>query len=525
MRAADAYTIDTYGIPSFTLMESAGRAATDALLDRYAPLGGPVAVLCGKGNNGGDGLVVARQLIAHGATVHVVLMDDDLSDDTRRNRDLLDALQTHAAERLWLHTFDGPDTLDATVGDAVLFVDALLGTGLSSPLREPIRSVVDGLNEKAAPTVALDVPTGLHSDTGAVLGAAVRADLTVTMGAEKVGLRLGNGPQHAGVVQPLEIGIPAFALHEAAATHPGCAFPTTDAAVRAWWPERAPDAHKYSAGMALVIGGAPQYTGAPVLASKAAACSGAGYVLCACPRTVQPALSAQMTAIPTHPLPTTDAGGLDAEAARDALSDVLGKADALLIGPGLGRADGTAAFVREVLATTDLPAVIDADGLNALAGSIDALSTEHAAGRWLLTPHAGELQRLADAPDLSDPVRTAQALADRWNSAVLIKGQPSVVAAPGGKAYIGSTGGPSLATAGSGDVLAGQCVSLLAQGVAPAEAAATALHIGGCAAERYATQRDPRTLTAPALLDALPQAAHCITHPRSASPPRPSLPE
>ena len=512
MRAADGFTIDTYGIPGFTLMESAGRGAANVLLDRYGPFddAAPVLVLCGPGNNGGDGLVVARQLVEHGVSVHVVLMRDDLSPDAQHNRDLLEALQSHAADRLAITPFRDVEALEADHARASLLVDALLGTGLSSPLREPIRSVVGWMNAHPSRTVALDVPTGLHSDTGAVLGDAVRADATMTMGAEKIGCRLARGPEHAGDVAVLEIGIPGFALRREA-DRDGCAFATTDAAVRHWWPPRASDAHKYSAGMAVVIGGAPQYTGAPVLASNAAACSGAGYVLCACPQSVQPALSAQLTAVPTHALPETDDGGLDPGGARDALDDVLDKADALLVGPGLGRADGTQAFVRSLLASADRPVVIDADGLNALAGIIDDHAAAHADGNWLLTPHAGELRRLAPDADLDDPVRTAQLLADRWNSAVLLKGHPSVVAAPGGRAYVGSTGRPALATAGTGDVLAGQCVSLMAQGVAPAEAAATALHVGGRAAALYADQQDPRTLTAPALVDALPRAAHHVT--------------
>jgi NAD(P)H-hydrate epimerase len=217
-----------------------------------------------------------------------------------------------------------------------------------------------------------------------------------------------------------------------------------------------------------------------------------------------------MTAVPTHPLPTPNGDGLDADAALDALGAVLEKADAVLVGPGLGRADGTAQFVRRLLAATDLPLVVDADGLNALAGHIDDLAAAHADGRWLLTPHAGELRRLAENPDLDDPVCTAQELANQWNSTVLLKGQPSVVAAPNGRAYVSPAQNTALATAGTGDVLAGQCVSLLAQGLSPVNAAATALHIGSRAAQMYAADHDPRTLTAPALFDALPRAAHRV---------------
>ena len=505
MRSADAYTIDTFGIPGATLMESAGRGAARTIQERYMPMDGPVVVLCGPGNNGGDGLVVARQLIEAGTSVHVVLMRDDLSDDAAHNRMLLDRLQPHTDGRLSMHVFSSIDALDAIASAAALYVDALLGTGLSSPLRDPIRSVVGWLNDQHAPAVALDIPTGLHSDTGQLLGDAVRADCTVTMGAEKVGMRLGEGPTYTGACAVLEIGIPGFALRKAAARL-GCAFRTTDAAVRTWWPTRNRTAHKYSAGMALVVGGAPQYTGAPVMAAQAAAHSGPGYVMCACPESIQSAVSQQMTVIPTHALPSASAGGLASDRMMEALAPVLPKADALLIGPGLGRSDETQRAVRTLLSETDHPTVIDADGLNALAGVMDDLAPAHANGNWLLTPHEGEVQRLTDEVDLNDPVRTAQTLAERWNSIILLKGRPSVVAAPDGTAYVGSTGNEALATAGSGDVLAGQCVGLMAQGVPVAEAAAAALHIGGHAADRYAARYDPRMLTAPDLIDELPSA-------------------
>ena len=516
MGEADRFTMDEYGLPGFTLMESAGREAATVIrnhMDRSTS-DTCVVVLCGKGNNGGDGLVVARRLFAMGARVHVVLMSDAdaLRDDPARNLDLLHHLAREhpEADRLTMHTFE---TLDRMASDLAalapdLYVDALLGTGLTSALREPIASVVGWLNEQAEPVVALDMPTGLHSDTGAILGDAVRAARTVTMAAPKVGLRLGDGPVIAGTVHIVDIGIPDHVLDRVAG-QPGCAQETTDAAVRAWWPERAHDAYKYSAGTVLVVGGAPSYTGAPVMAAKAAARSGAGYVMCACPSSVQPALSAKMTTIPTLGLPTTPDGSLDPSGAMDALGNALDTADALLVGPGLGRSASTQSFVRTLLHDTGRPTVVDADGLNALAGAIDDLSA-HAEGRWLLTPHAGEFQRLAGSVDLSDRVRTADEYAARWNSTLLLKGRPSLVAQPDGPTYVGGPGSTALATAGTGDVLAGQCAALLAQGVPPTRAAAVALHLGGRAAQRYASDHDPRTMVATDLLDALPVAASSL---------------
>ena len=507
MRAADEYTIETYGIPSFTLMETAGRGCAEHIRTAYGPFGdAPVVVLCGKGNNGGDGLVVARRLLVTGATVRVVLTapPDELRDDPARNMQLLRQLQEQSGDRLTIETAPAPTDLDDALpppGTAALYVDALLGTGLTSALREPIHSLVEQVNDRPAPTVAIDVPTGLHSDTGAVLGTAVQAASTVTMAAPKVGLLVGEGPAHAGTVHTVDIGIPPFVLAEAA-QRPGCVRQTTDAAVRAWWPERPRDAYKYSVGTALVVGGAPRFTGAPRLAAQAAERNGAGYVTCACPDTVQPTIAGALATVPTLPLPTTEEG-IDAPAALDRLADE--RADAMLVGPGLGRAPGTESFVRELVRTTDRPLVLDADALNACAGHMDDLAA-HADGDWILTPHEGEFRRLAGEADLSDRVRTVQAYAERWNVVLLLKGAPSIVAGPGGTTYVASTGTSALATAGTGDVLAGQCVGLLAQGLPPLAAAASALHLGGAAAARYAQEHDARSMVASDLVAELPRA-------------------
>ncbi len=505
MRTADAVTIEDYGIPGFTLMEVAGRGCAEALRSAYGPLDGEAAVvLCGKGNNGGDGLVVARRLCAVGARVHVVLTGDpdELSEDAAHNRMLLERLREEGAEkRLTVETLDTLGALAATANrlGPRLYVDALLGTGLTSELREPIRSLVAWVNDRAAPTVAVDVPTGLHSDTGAVLGRAVEADRTVTMAAPKVGLYLGEGPSRAGHVEVVDIGIPSFVI-DRVAQKPGCVRRTTDAAVRKWWPDRTSDAYKYSVGTAVVVGGSARYPGAPTLASTAAVRSGAGYVTCACPAPVQSTLAGMMPAVPVMPLPATD-DGLSPEAVERVDAE---EPDAVLVGPGLGRTPPTRRFVRRFVEATDRPLVLDADGLNALADG-DEDWTEHADGTWILTPHEGEFRRLAGEVDLTDRVSVVQEYARRWNVVLLLKGNPSIVAGPGGRTYVGSTGTPALATAGTGDVLAGQCVGLLAQGLDPVAAAAAALHLGGAVAQRFADTRDPRTMAAPDLVEELPR--------------------
>jgi len=511
MREADRYTIDEYGLPSLTLMETAGRGCAERIRAAYGPMEDEtVVVLCGKGNNGGDGLVVARRLLTAGAQVHVVLTSEEeaLSPDAAQNLSLLRQLGEQAPERLTMEQLGELDALTETVRalQPRLYVDALLGTGLTSDVREPIRSLVEWVNERNAPTVAIDVPTGLHSDTGSVLGVAVRADRTVTMAAFKVGLLVGEGPARAGDIDVVEIGIPPFVLDRVAA-QPGCVRQTTDEAVQRWWPERARDAYKYSVGTALVVGGAPQFTGAPVMAAKAAVRSGAGYVSCACPESVQSTLAGALTTVPAHPLPTSEGDAVAPEAALDAMCEPLETADAVLVGPGLGRASQTEQFVQRLVQAVDVPLVLDADGLNALAGRVDELAS-HVDGPWILTPHAGEFRRLVGKEvDLDDRARAAQTYAERWGAVCLLKGAPSIVAGPDGRTYVSGIATSALATAGTGDVLAGQCVGLLAQGVPPLEAAAAALHIGGAAADRYGATHDSRSMAATDLLDTIPRVA------------------
>lgn len=503
MRSADRYTIEDYGLPGFTLMESAGRGCVDVLQSAYDLESGAVVILCGKGNNGGDGLVVARYLFDAGVRVHVVLTSDphEFRDDAGRNWELLQALQEESSsDRLTVEQLDGLDDLTKSIHrlGPCLYVDALLGTGLTSDLREPVRSLVDWLNDRSTPTVAIDVPTGLHSDTGAVLGAAVQADRTVTMAAAKVGLYAEDGSGHAGTVEVVDIGIPRFVLGRAV-REPGCASHTSDEMVRAWWPHRPPDAYKYSVGTAMVVGGSRRFVGAPTMAASAAVRSGAGYVTCAGPAPIQSTLASTLPTVPTLPLPATKEG-----ITPDAVDRIAEeRADALLVGPGLGRTSNTEQFVQRLVETINRPLVIDADGLNALADGADDWC-KHADGQWILTPHEGEFRRLAGDVNLTNRVLVVQEYAREWNVVLLLKGSPTIVAGPDGTTFVGSTGTSALATAGTGDVLAGQCVALLAQGLTPLRAAAVALHLGGAAAQRYAEGHDPRTMAASDLIDELP---------------------
>jgi len=512
MREADRFTIEDFGIAGRTLMETAGREAA-AIIERHF---GPAAdlivtICCGNGNNGGDGFVAARYLHQHGAHVHVFTLGDidSMSADAAANFRLLQRLVEHdGGSRLHLVRF-GTEPERATLPTSAIYVDALLGTGVASELRDPILSIIRRLNERSGGKVAIDIPTGLHTDTGIELGAAFRAQLTITIGARKAGLCLNLGPSLAGEIETVDIGIPTHVLWEPAATGTdGCALLSTDESVAALLPGRSPDANKYSAGYAFVVAGSVGMTGAPVMAATAAARSGAGYVSCACDDRIQEVLSVKLTEITTIGLPSSP-GGIDPDAAMSAMSDRLSKADAALIGCGLGRETSTSTFIRRFLETVDLPLVVDADGINALEGHTDLLR-KRSGGRWILTPHLGEFKRLAGGAlersgiQADDRIRLTQFFAREWNCILVLKGMPSVIAAPDGRAWIHPTGNTGLATAGSGDVLAGMCVGLMAQGLEPVAAAIAGLHLGGACAERYAVDRDSRTLQATDLLNHLP---------------------
>lgn len=509
MREADRFTIEDFGIPGRTLMETAGRDAALFIERRFdSPRRLRAAIYCGKGNNGGDGFVLARYLYQHGAHVEAITLGEvnDMSGDAAANFHLLRKMEDHNDDgRLRIRHLKKTDELPA----ADVHVDALLGTGITSDLREPILGLVKRLNEQQGLRIAIDIPTGLHADYGAVLGAAFRAHATITMGALKAGLCLNQGPDYAGDIHVVDIGIPPHALVQPATSGAdGCALRSTDESVRDMLPRRPADAHKYSVGFALTVAGAAGMTGAPVMASEAAARAGAGYVTCACDHRIQDVLGTKMTEITTIALPAADAG-IDPDGAMNALANRLEKVDAALIGCGLGKAESTAEFIRAFLKKADFPLVVDADGINALAGHIDLLR-RHARGRWIVTPHMGEFKRLAggafDESDIrsEDRIRLASRFAREWNCVLILKGMPSVVAASDGRAWIPSTGNTGLASAGTGDVLAGVCTGLLAQGLSPEHAAIAGLHLSGAAADRYAGRRDSRTLQATDLIEALP---------------------
>ncbi len=477
MRQADRRTIQEFGIPEFTLMETAGRAAVAAM---RAALPDPehqiFGILCGRGNNGGDGLVMARVLHEQGCRSLVLLAEgpDRLSENAALNLALLDKLQIERVETA------------SELGACTVLVDAMLGTGIESAPRAPYEGLIEWINGQTAFKVAVDLPSGLHGGTGQTLGKAVRADLTVALGALKTGLFLQDGPGTSGKVVSVSIGIPEFLIRSEAEA-PGCALVSSDEFLRRHLPTVHRADTKFTTGPAIVIGGSPKYPGAPSLAARAAARVGSGYVV--------KSLRAGAPLMGDSEIPVISQS-LEAD-----LGPAIDRAKAILIGPGLGHESEQVRLVDEVLDRARCPVVIDADGLRALV-ELNRLPTK---GNWTLTPHAAEFIGLTGKQaGPIEPVRMAQEWADRWNVTLVLKGMPSIVASPSESPVIVSTGNPALGTAGTGDVLAGLCVGLLAMGLDCYTAAVCATHLGGAASDRYVEHRGRASMMASDLIRQIP---------------------
>jgi ADP-dependent NAD(P)H-hydrate dehydratase / NAD(P)H-hydrate epimerase len=457
------------GVAGITLMENAGRAVAETVMARWSRC--RVLVLCGPGNNGGDGFVAARHLAAAGWPVRLALLG-------AREKIGGDAAH-HAA--LWREPIS---PLDAKLlDDADLVIDAIFGAGLSRPIEGEARAVIDAMAKRCLPIVAVDVPSGLDGASGEVRGAAASAAVTVTFFRKKPGHLVMPGRLLCGEIVLADIGIPASVLTEIA--------PTTHENAPALWLDAYPwpalDAHKYRRGHVLVSGGEVM-TGAARLAARAAARMGAGLVTVAAPASVWPVYAASLTSVIVRPLVGPD----DYD---ELLADR--RRNALLLGPGLGTAEANRAKVLATLAT-GRAVVLDADALTLFADAPKALLAA-IRGPTVLTPHEGEFARLFRAS--GDKLARARAAARDSGATVLLKGPDTVIAAPDGRAIINSNAPPELATAGSGDVLAGMIVGLLAQGLDPFRAAAAACWLHGDAATAFGPG-----LVAEDLIDRLPAA-------------------
>ena len=511
MRRMDQIAIRERGIPSTLLMERAARGVADAAMDlaeEPAPAGrekflflpqatGEVvtgegsfpyhrnragepkraAVFVGPGNNGGDGTAAAGLLLQAGWQVRVFLagarekMTGDHREMARRLEELGGAVED----------FDPADWGQAAFAmGADVLVDALFGVGLNSPLRQPAASAVALMNRSPAPTVAADIPSGVEADTGKILGDAVEAAVTVTFSMAKIGLFVGKGALCAGRVRVWDIGIPPDILA-------GEEFPAeavTGDMVCGWLPSRPADGHKGTFGKVYALAGSAGYTGAPVLAARAAARSGAGLVFLDVPEEIYPIVAAKCDEVMPRPLP--GAGGqMTARGLHAALERIAG-CDAALLGPGLGRGAAVEELAYGVLEHAACPVVLDADGLNAAAEHMDMVDDRRAP--LVLTPHDGEFARLGGDLKEGDRLGAARAFARAHGCVLVLKGHRTITAHPDGRALVNTTGNSGMAKGGSGDVLSGVILALLGRGMDPFLAAASGVYLHGLAGDLCARE-------------------------------------
>ncbi|MGH2406055.1 MAG: NAD(P)H-hydrate dehydratase, partial [bacterium] len=459
--------------------------------------------VAGKGNNGGDALVAARVMTAADwrATVVLLARDVDVEGDAAIN---LQAARRAGVDISNLDTLAAPG-LRGLFSGADLIVDGLFGTGFHGSVVGLAARAIDAINASGRPALAIDIPSGVHGDTGAVEGPAVRATQTVTMGLPKTGLVLLPGAEHAGAIWVADVGHP-HRLIESARIRTSL---VTRAMVDAVIPERPLDSHKGAFGRVLIVAGAVGYTGAAVLSALGALRGGAGLVTLAVPQAIYPIVASVV--VEGMPLPLADHDGALAESAADQIADLARAADVVACGPGLSRLPGPRTVVRRLLAECTRPLVLDADALNNLAGS--AADLKRARGPVVITPHPGEMARLMDATAEEvqrHRLEVARAGAERFGVTVVLKGARTVVASSDGEAFVITTGNPAMATGGMGDALTGAIAALIGQGLAPTVAAWTGAYLHGLAGDLAVAARGPVGILAREVADHLPAALRAV---------------
>jgi ADP-dependent NAD(P)H-hydrate dehydratase / NAD(P)H-hydrate epimerase len=502
MRAMDRFAMDRAGIPGLELMENAGREAASEAEDMLAASGGRrVLVCCGRGNNGGDGFVASRLLLRAGVEVRTVVFSDrgGVKGDAAAT---LAALEESGHSVRFLSGSGGLNDLDP--GD--LIVDALLGTGIRGEVEGSAAEAIRWMNGSGVPILSIDLPSGLDADSGRPCGVCVRAERTVTLAALKRGLVFYPGKTLAGRVRLCGIGMPPSALESAELR----TFLTEASDIRARLPVRPPDGHKGTFGNVFMLAGSTGMGGAAVLASLASLRAGAGLTVLGIPQSLNQAIETAALEVITRPLPQTTEGSLALRAERGIVG-LLKSADAAAIGPGMSRNPETADLIRRAVRRCAVPLVIDADGLNAFEGCAGRLRGRGA--DTVLTPHAGELSRLSGLTVqqiTADPVGTARRFAEEWAAVVVLKGAPTVIAEPSGRAAVNPTGNSGMATAGSGDVLTGLIAGLMAQGESAADAALCGVYLHGLAGDIAAAKGNARSLIAGDLLAAIGSAFSAV---------------
>lgn len=506
MREIDRRAIKEYGIPGLVLMENAGLCVLGVLESEFSPLTGKkIAIIAGKGNNGGDGLVVARHLANNGAKVQIFLIarEEEIKGEAGVNLKIIRKMG------LPLSGITNGEELNFFASQLEKFdviIDALFGTGITGTVKGLPVQVIEIINGCGKPIVAVDLPSGLNADTGQAEGPVVQATITVTLGLPKVGLVVYPGARCTGKLVVGDIGLPASLLTEKSLL----TGLFTREEVKELLPKRDPAGHKGTFGHVLVLAGSVGYTGAPALTSLAALRVGAGMVTLATPRSIYPSLSSRLTEVMVHPLPETSEMTLGVNS-WEGIKNLVEKTQVIAVGPGLSRHPEIGELMCRLVKETNLPMVIDADAINALASFPQLLSRSRVP--LVITPHPGEMSRLVKKPvELiqANRLAIAEEVARLYQLVVVLKGARTVVANKEGQVRVNSTGNAGMASAGVGDVLTGAIAGLMAQGLDVFSAACLGVFVHGLAGDIVAECKGKVGLIAGDLLEALPEALQAI---------------
>ncbi len=498
MREIDRLAIKDYGIAGPVLMERAGLAVASRVRELFPSK--KVVVLCGGGNNGGDGLVAARDLFNWGFKVSILMASkkETLSSDCAMQYQIVKKMGIPAEFR---NTLTGKDVHSSVV------IDAVFGTGLARPVKGEIAKLFFFLNNADAPVVAVDMPSGISSDTGEILGQAVMADFTVTFGVPKRGHYFYPGAEYTGKLFIEDIGFPCCLLESDSIKASLIDRETASCLI----PARTRNSFKGDYGHVLVIAGSRGKTGAALMCGHAALRSGSGLVTLGVPESLVESFQCRVTEEMVLPLPDDGNGMLSLRALEGILEFAAEKIDVIAIGPGIRVSSATKKIMTELVLRSAIPMVVDADGLNSISASAknargvtDLL--QHAKSPVIFTPHPGEMARLVHKPKVTDRPGIAASFARDSGIYLVLKGVPTIIAVPEGNLFINTTGNPGMATAGAGDVLTGIIASLLGQGLNPADASALGVFIHGMAGDKAAANSGEYSLIASDLINALPAA-------------------
>ena len=501
MQELDRKAIETYRIPGIVLMENAGRGAAEVISETFPDLHKKkIAIIAGKGNNGGDGFVIARYLLNNGIPVRVYLLTDPkgLRGDAETNFNVFHRMKGEVisvpSSKEYIKVKRDLERFD-------ILVDGIFGTGLDAEVRGYYREVIDHLNMLQKPIVAIDIPSGLDADTGKPLGAAIRASLTITFGLPKIGHLIPPGLDYVGEVKVIDIGIPKRLVEEEK-------IPTyllEKGEIQKWLSiPRNPDTHKGDYGHLLVIAGSVGKTGAAAMACQAALRMGAGLVTLAIPKSLNPIMETKLTEVMTEPLPETPKQTLSLRAFSTIVRLCENKR-AVIIGPGLGTYKETQSLVLKLIRTLNLPIILDADGITALTTQPKSLPV---ANRLLvLTPHPGEMARLVRSQVkevLEDRVGLSRNFSQSQHVHLVLKGHPSLISTPKGEIFINPTGNPGMASAGAGDVLTGMIGGLVCQGFDILPSLQIAVYLHGSAGDEGAKEMGEKSLIASDIIEKIP---------------------